>query len=134
MNLDYTLIFRGLMVLYGLYVLLAEVVGESRLVRGRLNKLLFALFILAWSAWLFASFDVPYGWGLDSVRSHLPGGEPPWLRSGVWAGWMLLTFGQLAVLHLLYRSRRAGDGLVALVLMLLLAWIISPLNNLYNIL
>lgn len=134
MNLDYTLIYRGLMALYGLYVLLAEVVGGSRLVRGRLNKLLFALFILVWGAWLFVSFDVPYGWGLDSVWSHLPGLEPPWLRAGVWAGWMLLTFGQVAVLHFLYHSRRAGDGLVALMLILLLAWMISPLNNLYNLL
>lgn len=134
MNLDYTLIYRGLMVLYGLYVLLAEVVGESRLVRGGASRILSSLFILVWIAWLFVSFDVPYGWGHDALLSNVQGVEPPWLRTGVWAGWMLLAFGQVAVLHLVYRSRRAGDGLVALVLMLLLAWIISPLNNLYNVL
>lgn len=131
---NYTLIYRGLLVLYALYVLLVEVVGDGRLMRSGLNKVLFTLFIVVWSVWLFVPLQVPYAWGHDSVVNHLQGTEPALLRSGLWAGWGLLIFGQVALPHLLYRSRRAGDGLVALVLLILLAWIISPLNNLYNIL
>lgn len=132
--MTFTLIYRGLMVLYGLYVLLAEVVGDGRLFRRNVNRMLFALLILVWFAWLFVSFEVPYAWGHDSVVSRLWGIEPAWLRSGLWAVWMILAFGAVAVPHLLYRSRRVGDGLVALVLVILLAWIISPLNNVYNLL
>ncbi len=130
----YTWIYRGLMMLYGLYVLLTEAIGTGRLVRHTANRILLALFVLAWLAWLFVSFQVPYGWGHDTVTSRLGEMEPSWLRSGMGIGWMILTLGELVLAHLLYRSRRAGDGLVALVLLILLAWIISPLNSLYNFL
>ncbi len=133
-DMNYTFIYRGLMVLYGLYVLFVEVVGNGRLVRHGVNKALFTLFILVWFAWLFVSFEVPYGWGHDAMLGRLWAIEPAWLRSGLWGSWVILTFCQVVVPHLLYRSRRAGDGLVALVLVVLLTWIISPLNNFYNIL
>lgn len=133
-DMTYTFIYRGLMVLYGLYVLLVEVASNGRLVRHGVNKVLFTLFILVWFAWLFVSFQVPYGWGHDAMLGRLWAVEPAWLRSGLWGGGVILTFGQVVVPHLLYRSRRAGDGLIALVLVILIAWIISPLNSLSNIL
>lgn len=130
----YTLIYRGLMALYGLYLLSTEIIGGGRLARRGVNKVLLTLFIVVWLAWLFVSFEVPYGWGHDFVAGKLLTVEPAWLRLGLWAGWVVVTVGEIALAHLLYRSRRAGDGLVALVLVILLAWIVSPLNNLYNIL
>lgn len=122
------------MVLYGLYVLSTEIAGGGRLVRHGVNKVLLILLILVWFAWLVVSFEVPYGWGHDFVAGKMRTVEPTWLRMGLWAGWVVVTGGEIVVAHLLYRSRRAGDGLVALVLVILLAWIISPLNNVYNFL
>lgn len=130
----FTFVFRGLLVLYGLYVLFGEVAGNSQLGRHLATRLLFFLLILVWFAWLFVSLNAPYAWGFNTVAMELRAVQPAWLRVGLWTIWGVLILGVVTVPHLLYRSRRAGDGLVVLALSIALAVIISPLNNLYNVL
>lgn len=121
------------MALYGLYVLLTEVAGNSRLNRHTVTSALFSLFVLLWITWLFVSVELPYGWGHDFVAVKLGTIQPAWLRVSLWIGWVALIFIELLVPHALYRSRRAGDGLVVLILVISLIWILSPLNSLYGV-